>query len=130
MATTKKSNEFIAFGWTVPQDGYEWIDAHEAYMPPRWGKGWAPAERWLVLRGEARHHGIRRYDPLQEETSLFRRFADTPPTEEGILQFTRQYGRLGVGTLVLPTVALAFCLSEEGQEQVMKSLSDGTMPRG
>ena len=76
MAANKKSNEFIAFGWVALQDGYEWIDAHEVYVPPRWGKGWAPAERWLVLRPEAQNRKPRRYNPLEEKTSLFRTFAE------------------------------------------------------
>jgi hypothetical protein len=116
MTASKKNNEFNASGWVALQDGYKWVDAHEIYMPPRGGKGWAPAERWLILRPEAQNRGIRRYDPLQEETSLFRTFADTPLTEEGILQFTRQYGWMGVQKWIFPKEAHFFALSKEGQE--------------
>jgi hypothetical protein len=123
MAMSKKNNEFIAFGWVALQDGYKWVDAHEIYIPPRWGKVWAPAERWLITRSEAQNREIRRYDPLQEESSLFRTFADTPLTEEGILQFTRQYGRLGVEKWVFSKEKLALAHSNEGQKLEMKSLS-------
>ena len=68
----------------------------------------------------------RRYNPLEEETSLFRTFAETPLTEEGILQFTNQYGCLGV-KWIFPTEALAFALSEEGQKLVMKNFSTGIL---
>src|SRR5687767_8075834 len=125
MAASRKSNEFIAFDWVALRDGYDWIDAHEVYMPPRWGEGWAPAGRWLVLRPEAQNRRPRRYNPLEEETSLFRTFAETPLTEDGILQFTNQYGWLGVQKWIFPREALAFTLSEEGQKLVMKDLSTG-----
>jgi hypothetical protein len=127
MAASRKSNEFIAFGWVALQDGYEWIDAHEVYMPPRWGKGWAPAERWLILRPEAQNRKPRRYNPLEEKTSLFRTFAETPLTEEGILQFTNQYGCLGVQKWIFPREALAFALSEEGQKLMIKDFSTGIL---
>jgi hypothetical protein len=128
MPTRKKANEFIAFGWNAVRDGYEWVDAHKAYVPPRWGKAYAPAERWFVLRPEAENRAIRRYDPLQEETSLFRTFAETPLTEQGILEFAYQYGHLGVQEWVFPKESLAFTLSEEGQTLLMKSLSAGRIP--
>ena len=127
MAASRKSNEFIAFGWVALQDGYEWIDAHEEYMPPRWGEGGAPAGRWLVLRPEAQNRRPRRYNPLEEETSLFRTFAETPLTEEGIRQFTNRYGSLGVQKWIFPREALAFALSEEGQKLVMQNFSAGIL---
>ena len=52
----------------------------------RWGEGGKlePVRAWPV----------RQYAPL-EDTGLFRAFADTEPTEEGILAFANQYGMLG-----------------------------------
>ena len=85
------------------------------------GEGWAPAERWLVLRPEAQNRKARRYNPLEEETSLFRMFAETPLTEEGILQFTNQYGWLGVLTAVYPKEALTFSPIERLSEDALRS---------
>jgi hypothetical protein len=39
--------------------------------------------------------GHRHYQPLKENTALFLEFAQTPPTESGILAFANQYGMLG-----------------------------------
>ena len=44
---------------------------------------------------------FRAYQPLYEVPSLFRIFADTEPTCDGILKFVRRYGPLGKGASVL-----------------------------
>jgi hypothetical protein len=66
------------FVWQVAVDGYEWDGAEY--------------ERCLFPAGPWR---TREYQPLKEFSGLFRTFAATPPTEEGILAFANQYGHLG-----------------------------------
>src|SRR5262249_40435778 len=38
---------------------------------------------------------VHTYFPLREYTGLFLAFAETPPTEEGILEFANKFGALG-----------------------------------
>ena len=40
------------------------------------------------------------YAPMREETGLFRNFAETPPTPDGVLEFANRYGRLGDVSLI------------------------------
>jgi hypothetical protein len=37
---------------------------------------------------------------MREETGLFRNFAETPPTPDGVLEFANRYGRLGDASLI------------------------------
>lgn len=76
--------------------GYRW--ARVRVFPKRGGtqislddlpEGWALVEN---LPSPAR-----RYNPLVEEPALFRTFADLEPSQEKILAFASQYGRLGPG---------------------------------
>jgi Putative ATPase subunit of terminase (gpP-like) len=80
--------KIIAFYWDVPQGGFRWMDASAiADATPR---------RWLtdaVPVGLAMD--VRRYNPLDEYPALFRTFADTPLTEDGISRFANQFGGLG-----------------------------------
>ena len=64
------------FQWEVALSGH------------RWGEGGKlePVRAWPV----------RQYAPL-EDTGLFRAFADTEPTPEGVLTFADTYGMLGAG---------------------------------
>lgn len=55
-----------------------------------------PEMPWLVSSDE----GGSSYDPFREEPSLFRRFAELPPTDkEGMLAFAKEFGLLGVSEL-------------------------------
>jgi hypothetical protein len=126
MKESQKSHNPYIFYWEVPQDGFEWIEAHEInWRRLREGSVLAPENRWLVLRSAAQKHEVLRYRPLEDETALFRMFADTPPTEEGILAFTRRYGRLGLLKHLLPKEALAFSRSDEGQKVEMQRFREG-----
>src|SRR5690242_10989225 len=66
------------FVWQVAVGGYEWDG-------PEYDRHLYPAGPWRT----------REYQPLKEYSGLFRTFAATPPTEEGILAFANQYGHLG-----------------------------------
>lgn len=80
------------FTWVVPEAGFRWLssysvdDVDQAEM------------RWLVPpTSGARRHG-RRY-LISDYPALFRTFADTPPIEEGILQFANRFGSIGRGVV-------------------------------
>jgi hypothetical protein len=83
----------MPFEWEVPIGGFRWVgDQPRAredewigpFDPGRWGPPYlVPSDEWRK----------RRYQPL-EVPALFRIFAYTPPTVEGILAFANEYGRL------------------------------------
>jgi hypothetical protein len=102
MKEAKKSTDPIIFYWAVPQGGFQWVDAHEMRVPQEGQSALALADRWLILRRPAHKREARAYRPLEDQAALFRTFAETPPTEEGILQFADRYGWLGLRKLVLP----------------------------
>jgi hypothetical protein len=102
------ASELYLFRWQVPENGYEWLDARVPLdggaAPPDRGQG-QPA-RLLTDHftaagpGRGRKQALprwREYDPLRGWgcRTLFRTFAETPPTEQGILTFANQYGGLG-----------------------------------
>jgi transposase-like protein len=71
------------FVWEVPAHGFRWI----------------ASEGTIQLSERAPAGGrrqVRRYRPLDRYPALFRIFAGTPPTEDGILAFANQYGVLGL----------------------------------
>lgn len=80
----------VEFAWDVAESGYQWLEG----LPLLPG---APAGLYLTERppGKAGRR-VRRYEPLREHTGLFRTFADTETTPEGILQFADAYGLLGI----------------------------------
>jgi hypothetical protein len=65
------------FLWRVAVNGYEW----------RSGGHLAAVGDW----------DFREYAPLDEFSGLFRTFADTPTTQEGVLAFAKRFGHLGFG---------------------------------
>lgn len=71
---------FFQFSWHVLEVGY-WIEEGES------GR--------LLLRPKSyRPQAARQYPPLNEETGLFKTFANTDPTPKGILGFANRYGTL------------------------------------
>lgn len=93
------------FAWDVPAGGFRWITARAA---PREAGG--TGEDGVFLVAVVPPFQARRYAPLQEQPALFRLFAETPPTEDGIQGFANQYGGLG------PGVAVRVLLSETADE--------------
>jgi hypothetical protein len=69
--------------WQVSTDGHEWVEN-------------ARGEWWLTdgLPHHVPQH--KTYAPLQDHTGLFRTFADTVPTPDGIRAFANRYGLLGL----------------------------------
>jgi hypothetical protein len=111
---------FPGFQWAVPEAGCVWVDALAAVtsswesgtdaaakvnqllsrMPKFWNwSGHFDSERqkWLVsvLMPRGGRQELRAYKPLREHTGLFREFAATEPTRDGIVAFANRYGRLG-----------------------------------
>jgi hypothetical protein len=78
-------NEPVFFVWNVLAGGYRWTDAEtvEGEKPGRY-----LVQSWNIPEGS------KRYQPLQLYPALFRSFADITPTEEDILSFANEYGRL------------------------------------
>ncbi len=73
------------FIWRVARDGYRWTSG--TYLATIDANKSIDANNW--------HY--REYAPLDEFTGLFRTFAETPTTMEGVLEFANQYGHLGTG---------------------------------
>ena len=87
------------FRWDVPIHGFRWIRAQTTggvHAVETIAKG-ANTRLFLTetLQPEASVAPYRKYAPLAECTGLFRIFAQTEPTQQGILEFARLYGRLG-----------------------------------
>jgi hypothetical protein len=119
---SKKGSDLITFYWDVPVDGFRWIEARKFCPQPFGQSHLAPVERWLVLPHSTEKRQTRQYGPLTEEPALFRTFADTPATEEGIQHFASQYGWLGIPSLVLPQEELNLI-----DEQIRMAEEAGTL---
>jgi hypothetical protein len=85
----------FALQWQVHTEGYQWLEiAWDWLLPP----AEQPETCWYLfpaLGEEAPLSPMRWYHPLQDTTGLFRTFARTDPTREGIRAFANQYGLLG-----------------------------------
>jgi len=76
------------FLWRLPADGFEWVRA-KPVLSDETRKDWFLVEKRVPpLRTNV-------YKPLESCTGLFRTFAETSATREGILQFANLYGSLG-----------------------------------
>lgn len=81
--------------WKVPKAGHEWIDAplvekdHVAEEP----------SRVLVVKPSPDPGEYDYYQPLRQETALFRVLASLPLEEDAIRQFADRYGLLADGDL-------------------------------
>jgi hypothetical protein len=105
--------ELIGYRWIVPAPGFSW--RRRRPMQPdalpsslRGVSGSEPELRWSLAREGGKR--ILTYDsvaegrrgtfsPFAPESALYRRFAETPPSREGILGFVNEYGLLGAGPL-------------------------------
>lgn len=77
-------NEVVSLEQRIPLGGYKWIR----------GKTEKRDTQFLVPVEDSEFQGVRTYNPV-ENKALFRVFAGTEPTPEGILKFSNQFGRLG-----------------------------------
>src|SRR4051794_37109248 len=89
----KMASDLIDFVQKVPTAGFEWrdevpVDDCGNRLPADRSR---PQRRILVAVRGARAA----YPPLTERPALFRDFADTPPTEDGIRSFANRSGFLG-----------------------------------
>lgn len=102
------AGELWQFLWQVPESGFEWIDAR---MPAGAKEAWklvaAETRDWTIGRSlvELPSSRAQVYEPLQDHPALCRIFADTDPSESGILVFANRYGPLGIQSFVLPPKA-------------------------
>lgn len=83
--------DLVEFVWHVPDEGYQWIEL--ALLDD--GK---PTDRQLVLttgRAMTASGLATQYSPLRTDPALFREFAQTEPSQDGILGFATRYGALG-----------------------------------
>jgi hypothetical protein len=85
-----------AFRWQFSTAGYGWQDGRPCTERD------GPALRLLVEQTAAGGpHDLREYAPLSpSNAALFRTFADTEPTEDGVLAFANRYGPLTRGVPV------------------------------
>jgi hypothetical protein len=93
------SSDLFTFGWPVPSGGFRWVDAGVKSSDGH-------TVRVLVEQHEAGLAAYRRYDPLIEDPALYRSFADTPPTEEGIITFADRWGALGEWDVITGTTPM------------------------
>lgn len=86
--------EFFSFFWIVPTHGFRWVRAKDEHT--------GVEEDYLATSEPEDIATYRAYLPLHMFTGLFRTFADTPPTKEGILHFANKYGHLCEMQYVVP----------------------------
>jgi len=81
----------LEFTWDVPEQGYRWMKAISFF-----DTGEAKEAEYLTSGQPVGVMSmVMRYAPLKLYTGLFRTFAETPPTKEGVLAFANKYGHLG-----------------------------------
>ena len=105
----KMPDELYEFSWTRNESGYRWLRTRSAID----GKTGRSPELFLTDGNPVGPtYGNPRYLPLEDHTALFRIFADTDPTEEGILEFANKYGFLGHD----PSISIPIKLPNDGGE--------------
>jgi hypothetical protein len=83
-------DELTEFLWRVPSAGHYWIEGEPVE------DGQQPTNRFLI--GDAAPGQIAyvsEYNPLRTHNGLFRTFAETKTSEEGIVEFANRFGCLG-----------------------------------
>jgi hypothetical protein len=108
------------FRWPVASAGYSWRTAQRREAKRR--------ERQaipILLPTEAKQ-GTTWYMPMSDEPALFRVFADTQTTRDGIKDFADRFGLLGCGSRFSDELFAQILLSERGLPTVLtpEPLSD------
>jgi hypothetical protein len=91
-------NDLFEFSWLVPERGYE-LEERVLAAP---GNVYQDAneieqEKELVITDyRAQGSNFKVFRPLHDYPALFRTFAATPTTQEGVLSFANRYGMLGI----------------------------------
>jgi hypothetical protein len=78
-------SNYIAFTWQVPRGGHRWHDAGVADGQP---------DPVLIEQAPPGLAHRRQYDPFADAPALYREFARTAPTREGITAFADTWGPL------------------------------------
>jgi hypothetical protein len=113
------SKTLFPFVWRVAKSGYFWTLPAEGLPLPTPHVGESSWRNALERAGESLPvltDGIpvhtssadrlrRSYRPLQDQTGLFRTFADTPLNQDGVIAFARKYGLLGLSETTMVDVA-------------------------
>ena len=82
------TQRLILFICHVPKAGFRWLETHP--IPPT-----DQSRHWYLTPGREpgmRGGGGQTYNPLEEHTALFRVFADTEPSRDGIKAFAGRFG--------------------------------------
>ena len=80
----------VEFQWDVHEGGHQWINTTTADPQSKRGL-FLTDSRPLGAGGFA----VKRFNPLHRYSGLFRNFAATPPTTNGIRAFADKFGMLG-----------------------------------
>jgi hypothetical protein len=81
----------VEFSWGVCKDGYQITKMHKRPGLPDAEK--PVAMLWDMGARRLRSHSW--YEPMRDRPALFRTFADTPTTPEGVRSFANRFGMLG-----------------------------------
>ena len=81
----------LQFLWRVAKGGYRWLDTRPGFEPHQ------PRQPFLTDSRPIGAEGFRvlQYRPLAAFPGLFRVFADTEPSQDGIKAFADRFGPLG-----------------------------------
>jgi hypothetical protein len=81
----------LQFLWRVAEGGYRWLDSRPGFEPHQ------PRQQFLTDGRPIGAEGFRvlQYQPLAAFPGLFRVFADTDPSPDGIKTFADRFGPLG-----------------------------------
>jgi hypothetical protein len=81
----------LQFPWQVAEGGYRWLETRPSLQPD------TKRQRFLTDGRPTGAAGwrLQQYLPLSEFPGLFRKFADTEPSYEGVRTFADRFGMLG-----------------------------------
>jgi hypothetical protein len=81
----------LQFLWRVAEGGYRWVDSRPAFEPRQQRQSFLTDGRPVGTAGWR----VMQYQPLAAFSGLFRVFADTEPSRDGIKGFADRFGPLG-----------------------------------
>ena len=93
----------LQFVWRVAEGGYGWVESHPVFEADQQRQPFLTDGRPTGAAG----FRVRPYLPLAEYPGLFRVFADTEPSCEGVKAFADRFGPLG------PDIAERIALHEQ-----------------
>jgi hypothetical protein len=81
----------LQFSWQVPEGGFRWVDARPSFELHQEHRPFLTDNRPIGAAG----FRVLRYLPLAAFSGLFRVFADTQPSRDGVKAFADRFGPLG-----------------------------------